>query len=46
MKVTEERMQMLEQVINKKAVITVHDLKDENGNATGTKVIIEIEIDD
>ncbi len=46
MKVTEERMQMLEQVINKKAIITVHDLKDENQNATGTKVIIEIEIDD
>ena len=40
-KITEERLQLLE----KEASITVNDLKDANGNACGTEVIIIIPLE-
>lgn len=45
MKVTAERMQMMESIANKKVKITILDLKDKNLHPIGTKVEIEIAID-
>ncbi len=45
MKVTEERMQILEQITNRSAKVKILDLKDEFGNALGTKVEIEISME-
>ncbi len=41
-RMTEERMQMLERITDKRVKIVVYDLKDEAGAAAGTKVQIEI----
>ncbi|MBL0097489.1 MAG: hypothetical protein IPP46_14135 [Bacteroidetes bacterium] len=41
-RMTEERMQMLERITDKRVKIAVYDLKDEAGAAAGTKVQIEI----
>ncbi|MEO8085210.1 MAG: two-component regulator propeller domain-containing protein [Bacteroidota bacterium] len=46
MKMTEERMQMLERITNKKVKIVVVDLKSERGEATGTRVEIEIALEE
>jgi hypothetical protein len=45
-KVNEERLNILEQITNKKATIVIEDLKDELGIAKGTKVKIEISIEE
>ena len=44
MKVTAERIELINQLYNTKTQVSIIDLKDENGEATGTKVIIEIPI--
>ncbi|MBL0340773.1 MAG: histidine kinase [Bacteroidetes bacterium] len=46
MKMTAERVLMLERLTNKKVKIAVHDLKDEKENAAGTRVEIEIDIEE
>jgi len=46
MKMTEERMQMLGHMTNKKVKINVVDLKNEHGSEAGTKVEIEISIEE
>jgi sensor histidine kinase YesM len=38
MKITEDRLRILNEVNNSKLSVTITDLKDENGNALGTKV--------
>jgi len=45
MKVTEERMNILEQITKKSAKVKVIDLVDLDGNASGTSVEIEINIE-
>ncbi len=44
MKVTSERIELINQLYNTNTQVSIIDLKDKNGNATGTKVIIEIPI--
>ncbi len=43
MKVTEERMAILQQITALRASHTIYDLKDDNGFASGTRVVIEIQ---
>jgi len=47
-KLTEERLQMMDAQQNHKTVVNIFDLADDAGNATGTRVEIEvaIELDD
>ena len=44
MKVTAERIELINQLYNTKTQVSIIDLKDENGEAAGTKVIIEIPV--
>jgi len=44
MKVTSERIELFNRIYKTGADIKVYDLTDDNGNATGTKVIIQIPI--
>ncbi len=45
MKVTEERIHMIENSTNQRVEIDIIDLEDSHGNATGTKVMIKIPIE-
>jgi ligand-binding sensor domain-containing protein len=45
LKVTEDRMKMIEVISNKKAQVKIVDLYDSNGSAMGTRVIIVIPIE-
>jgi ligand-binding sensor domain-containing protein len=44
MKVTGERIAAINQIYNTQTKVEVIDLKDENGNANGTKIIVEIPV--
>ena len=44
MKVTSERIELINQVYKTGADVKIHDLVDENGKSSGTKVIIQIPI--
>ena len=44
MKVTSERIALINQVYKTGADVTVHDLVDDNAKASGTKVIIQIPV--
>ncbi len=45
MSITHERMELINQMYNTNMSVIVNDLHDEQGNATGTQVIIDIPID-
>jgi tetratricopeptide (TPR) repeat protein len=45
MSITHERMELINQMNNTSMSVIVNDLHDEQGNATGTEVIIDIPID-
>ena len=45
MSITHERMELINQMYNTNMSVIINDLHDEQGNATGTQVIIDIPID-
>lgn len=45
MKVTEGRLELLQQQVKEKGIVIIHDLKDENQNPAGTRVEILIPIE-
>ena len=45
MRVTEGRLELLQQQVKEKGTVTIYDLKDENGNAAGTRVEITIPVE-
>ncbi|PZR27566.1 MAG: hypothetical protein DI535_10095 [Citrobacter freundii] len=45
MSITHERMELINQMYNTSMSVVINDLHDEQGNATGTEVIIDIPID-
>jgi hypothetical protein len=44
MKVTAERIELINQLYNTATQVKIVDLKNKNGDATGTKVVVEIPI--
>ena len=44
MKVTSERIALINQIYKTGAEVKIHDLVDENGESSGTKVIIQIPV--